>query len=87
MKHSKLLGVKVFDYNNSKIATLYVGKSLDNDLKTKYYGTTICQYTLYDGALIDKAIELVGKDVIVYFEPDYKGYAKIVDIVELKKEV
>lgn len=87
MKYSNLLGVKVFDYNNSKIATLYVGKSLDNDSRTKYYGITICQYTLYDAALIDKAIGLVGKDVIVYFEPDYKGYAKIVDIVELKKEV
>lgn len=87
MKYSNLLGVKVFDHNSSKIATLYVGKSLGNDSKTKYYGTTVCQYTLYDGVLIDKAIELTGKDVLIYFEPDYKGFAKIVDIVELKKEV
>ena len=87
MKYSNLIGVKVFDNKGSRIATLYVGKSLDNDSKTKYYGTTVCQYTLYDDVLIDKAIELSGKDVLIYFEPDYKGFAKIIDIVELKKEV
>lgn len=87
MKHSNLIGVKVYEYNGSRIATLYVGKSLNNDSKTKYYGTPVCQYTLYDGVLIDKAIELSGKDVLIYFEPDYKGFARIIDIVELKKEV